>query len=106
MLLAVGLVSQIAVATSAAAVASDPAAKRALVRLAWLALAMLALDVLVSFWLVVRILFSRSRHQHVGGSTPYVDAWSAAGRRFQLDDTDEEDNGDSDNNSDDQRRDR
>lgn len=101
-LLASGLVAQIALATGAAAGVSDPAVKKLLARLAWLALAMLALDVVVSFWLVVRVLSARSRRLHIGGSTPYVDAWSTAGKRFQLDDSDGQD----DDEEGDQREDR
>ena len=98
-LLAGGLVAQIALATSAAADATDPAAKKTFVHLAWLALVMLAFDALISFWLVVRVLSARSRRLHIGGPTPYVDAWSAAGRRFKLDDSDQDDADDSDDDS-------
>lgn len=90
-LLAGGLVAQIVLASSAASDTDDLAVKKTLARLAWLALVMLAINVVISFWLVLRVLFARNRRVHIGGSTPYVDAWSAAGERFRLDDSDEED---------------
>lgn len=55
-------------------------------RLAWLALAVLSVDVVVLFWLAMRF-FSRGgrRRETEPVDTPYVDAWAAAGERFTLD---------------------
>ena len=55
-------------------------------RLAWLALAVLSVDVVVLFWLAIRFFSGRGRQDETApADTPYVDAWAAAGERFTLD---------------------
>ena len=82
--LAAGLVVQIAYATRAAGQLDAPG-RRYLGRLAWLALVLLAFDLVMGFWLAIRLAAARSRRRREGSRTKYVDAWAAAGRRFRLD---------------------
>ena len=89
-LIAAAQVYQIAVATNAAGRIDLPERKY-MHRLAWLALVVLSVDLVVLFWLAVRFFSSRSRrHEAHGDRTPYVDAWAAAGERFQLDEVDDD----------------
>ena len=99
--IAVAQVYQIAVATSAAGRIDLPERKY-MHRLAWLALAMLSVDLVVLFWLAVRFFSRRSRQGETrGDKTPYVDAWAAAGERFQLSEVnDDEEEADSDDDGD------
>ncbi len=72
------------------------AEQRYFVRMAWLCLFMLCLTLLFIFWLLMRLLAAWLRS---GGHppTPYVDAWSEAGRRMKAPvDEDESDTGDGD----------
>jgi len=82
--LAGGLIFQIGYATSAATELGNPAG-RYLGHLAWLAAALLGFDLLMMFWLVIRLLGARSRYRRSHPHTPYVDAWAEAGQRFRLD---------------------
>lgn len=98
--IAVTQVYQIAVATSAASHIDLPERKY-MHRLAWLALAVLSVDLVVLFWLAVRFFSRRSRQGEMHGEqTPYVDAWATAGERFQLSEVDDDDNADSDDETD------
>ena len=86
---AVGLVLQIAM-VSQAAQEVGPAARSHFWRVAKVALVLLAVDLVALFWLGIRLLAGRFR----GGPPhrkplPYVDAWSVAGKRFQLDEQEE-----------------
>jgi len=73
----------------------DPVVGRETLRqvhqIAWLAAAMLALALLLTAWALMRFLGRRIEGTHLGKPTAYVDAWSAAGKRIQLADDDEED---------------
>ena len=90
--LAIGLASLIAYAADAAGRVEKAFAKH-LVRLAWLALVMLAFDVVMLFWLSIRLIAARERPSIMRRRSPYVDAWAAAGQRFQLADEDQGDDG-------------
>ena len=89
---------QIALATTVAGKIDLPERKY-IHRLAWQALVVLSVDLVVLFWLAVRFFTARGRLRDVHQSrTPYVDAWAAAGERFKLDEADDDDDmpGDSD----------
>ena len=88
--IAIGLVVQIVLATQAAA-SVEAEARKHFLRLAWAALVLLAFDAVVLFWLGIRYLADRSRQLRVPRTLPYVDAWAAAGERFQVDDEEPED---------------
>ena len=88
--LAVGLIIQISIASRAVGLFGAEADKY-LLRLVWLALLMLGIDVVILFWLAIRFFAGRNRRIQGGGSTEYVDAWSEAGQRFQLEEENEED---------------
>ena len=94
--LAGGLGVQIALAAQAAG-NLDAADREHLLPLAWLALVMLAFDLLVLFWVSVRFVSARSHSRRTQTATRYVDAWAAAGRRFELDNEDPDNDSDGDN---------
>ena len=63
-----------------------------IVQLAWLALVLLGLTLVVLLWAIMRFARSRMRFRRGKIHTPYVDAWALAGKRFSLDgDPSEED---------------
>ncbi len=78
----------VAVATNAAA-GADKETRRFLVHMAWVAVVLLSLAAIVLIWLCLRRIkehfFDRPNRPH----DEYVDAWSLAGRRFELDDEDD-----------------
>lgn len=81
----------------AAAHVADPLTKRILVRLAWVALLLLALAVILLVWAIMRLIRSRISFRRSHSRAPYVDAWALAGQRVQLDEEDmpeQEDDGD------------
>lgn len=87
---AIAQVYQIALATGAAERIDLPERKD-VHRLAWLALVVLSVDLVVLFWLAVRFFSNRSQWRGRSRSrTSYVDAWAAAGERFQLDESDDD----------------
>jgi len=88
--LAVGLIVQIGLARWAAAQVATPAAKALVRRTAILALAMLAFDLLMLFWLGIRVLTGAGRTTHGPRRTRYVDAWAEAGQRIQVPDETED----------------
>jgi hypothetical protein len=76
---------------------SDPKVKPALARLAWGILATLVLTSLLLVWVLTRYIAFRLRPSEDKAPTEYVDAWSLAGKRFQLRESDlPEDQEDSD----------
>jgi len=96
--LAIGLMVQIGLAGRAATKVVTPAAKGLVSRTAQLALAMLAFDLLMLFWLGIRVLTGAGRSLQGPRQTRYVDAWAEAGQRIQLPDEDDtEDSGDPEN---------
>lgn len=88
--IAVGL-GWLTVMTAQAAAATrdqDQALAKRLGELAWLSLALLGMTLILLLWSVMKLLrgpfVSIRRHE----PTPYVDAWSEAGQRLKIDDTD------------------
>jgi len=71
----------------------DPAHRKDVHRLAWLAVTVLSVDLVMLFWLSLRYLSARGRRHDAHAATPYVDAWAAAGQRL---DVSEPENGDDD----------
>lgn len=68
-----------------AAVEHDPNVHRYLARLSLIALLLLLFVVFVFSWMVMRYVFLRLRHRgQPRQPTPYVDAWTLAGKRFKL----------------------
>lgn len=81
---------QIALATTVAG-KIDLSARKYMHRMAWLALVVLSVVLVVLFWLAVRFFVARSRLREKHHSeTPYVDAWAAAGERFTLNEVDDD----------------
>jgi len=58
--------------------------RSAVVRLAWLATALLALCLLMLTWVIARYARERLHIERERTKTPYVDAWAEAGRRLKL----------------------
>ena len=80
-----GLVFLIVAATEAAGNAGvDADTRKYWGRLAYVALILLALVIVVLFWTVVHFVARRNRGRQSHAPTPYVDAWAVAGRRFRL----------------------
>ncbi len=74
------------------AVQADEKTKAVWGKMAWVAFALLGLTLLVLVWTVVRFAMSRlqrlrTRHK----PTPYIDAWSLAGKRLKLEDSEDQD---------------
>ncbi|MDY6914512.1 MAG: hypothetical protein SVT52_08670 [Planctomycetota bacterium] len=69
----------------AAASSAEGDLRRHLVGLAWLAAALLALTLVMMLWVAVRFVLFRARLKRQQAATKYVDAWSLAGKRFELD---------------------
>jgi hypothetical protein len=68
-----------------AAVEHDPNTHRYLARLSLISLILLLFVVFVFAWIVMRYVFLRLQHRgQPGRPTPYVDAWTLAGKRFKL----------------------
>jgi len=82
--MAAALAALTIVTARAAGAAEDPDLQRVLARLAWLALVLLGGALVLLLWAVMRLARSRLPRPGRGAPTPYVDAWSLAGRRFQL----------------------
>lgn len=82
-----GLVAVIALAAGAASEVDEGAARH-LLRLAVIAVVLLAFNVVMMFWLVIRILAHRSSRSSPPHRADYIDPWAEAGARFQLDEED------------------
>ena len=67
----------------------DENVKELLVRLSVVSFVLLALTLVLFFWVMIRLLRSKFKPQSPAKETPYVDAWKVAGERFQLDASDE-----------------
>jgi membrane protein implicated in regulation of membrane protease activity len=74
---------------NAAAMAEMPL-RKALLRLAWLAVVCVAMTSLLLVWVCFRYVTERLRPPVGRIRTEYVDAWEEAGRRFRLDTEDEQ----------------
>ena len=85
----VGLAAMVAITTQGAKQA-DGAARAYFYRMAWLSLALLALSVIVLVWVVIHHVSGRLGRKSPHPPTEYVDAWALAGKRFKLEE-DEED---------------
>ncbi len=85
----------IVMASRAGASAENAAMRKILARFAWVSLVVLSFAIVLLFWAVMR--FYRERHppRRERTHTPYVDAWSLAGKRFKLEDDEQEDWADS-----------
>ncbi len=89
-------VYQIVVATSAAGSLDGPA-RKSMHRLAGLGVAVLSVVLVALFWLAVRLFRARRIGPPLSHPrTPYVDAWAAAGERFELDEDETSDDDEDD----------
>jgi len=89
----VGLAALTVLAAQAAGAVSDARVQKLLLRLAWLSLVLLGMTLVLLLWAAMRFVRSRIRFTKGRTETPYVDAWSLAGKRFKLqgdDDADQE----------------
>jgi NADH:ubiquinone oxidoreductase subunit 5 (subunit L)/multisubunit Na+/H+ antiporter MnhA subunit len=74
----------------AAAAASQQEQKAYLARLAWVCVVVAALTAVVLIWVVVRFFAFRLQAGRTRSRTEHLDAWSLAGKRFQLTKEEEE----------------
>ncbi len=58
--------------------------RRVLARIAWVAISLMGLALVVLLWTVMRYFRSRMQLGQHREPTPYVDAWSLAGKRMQV----------------------
>lgn len=99
-LLIVGLLALVLLAANAAR-GADANTRKFLVRMAWVATALMGLALIMLVWVILRRLRSRFEPSGRHAPTPYVDAWAEAGKRIQVeteedDDQPEEDRDDAD----------
>lgn len=86
-----GLVAMIVIATQGAK-GTEGVTKNYYYHMAWLSLALLALNVLVLVWMVIHRISGRLGRRSPRQVTEHVDAWAVAGKRFKLEeDPDEQD---------------
>jgi hypothetical protein len=69
---------------------ADAASRPGLARMAWVFASLVGLNLILLSWAAAR--YAQFRRQRTRGHkpTPYVDAWAAAGERYQLSDADEQ----------------
>jgi len=86
LVICIGLGAMMFITIEAASVVQDKDVQKLLARLSWMALVLLCLAMLMTFWVVLRHVRTqmRSRSAPPGEPTPYVNAWELAGKRFQL----------------------
>ena len=82
--ISIGLGALTFLTIQAADVTDDVAVRKLLAELAWVAVALLGLTLVVLMWSVMRFVRSRITVSRTHTRTPYVDAWAEAGRRYQL----------------------
>jgi O-antigen/teichoic acid export membrane protein len=68
---------------------ADEATRKYVYYLAWTSLLLLGLVIVALIWIIARFLGYRARPSKSKSATPYVDAWSLAGKRFKLKDADD-----------------
>lgn len=100
--MATGLALLTLVTTRAAGRIGDTETQKLLMRLAWVALALLCLTLVLLLWAVMRFVRSRIRFSRQRTHTPYVDAWALAGKRFKL--PEEQPEGNDDHEQDDEEK--
>ena len=67
----------------------EDAQRRAAGRVAWLALLIGCVQVLLLFWVIIRHVRESFAGGRGSGSTDYVDVWATAGQRFRLEEDDD-----------------
>jgi Na+-driven multidrug efflux pump len=87
-LLTVGLAGIIVMVSSAYGPA-DEAARRVLLRMAWVASVSLGLTLIMLLWVVIRWVRLRIKLPPKTQPTEYIDAWSEAGKRMPAPDHEE-----------------
>lgn len=93
LLIAAGCAGALAVSMRAATeLPVDHPVRTMLVRIAVLSTASLGLSLVLVGWAAMRFLSDRLRPPRPAGETEYVDVWSVAGQRLQVDE-DQEDEG-------------
>jgi len=95
----IGLSALTILTAHAAAAAPDAPTRKLLLRLAWLSLVLLAMTLVLLLWAAMRLVRSRIRFSKGPTTTPYVDAWSLAGKRFKLEDDGEDRDADGQNDT-------
>ena len=80
----VGLAWLTHLAMQAAGQVTEAREHKLLGRLAWLAMALLGMVCVLWFWVLVRFLRMRAILPRDKTATDYVDAWSLAGKRYEL----------------------
>ena len=92
----------LAAMTADAAGETEGPVREYLIRLAWLAVALLGLAVVMLGWLTVRYINFRLRRRGPAKPTRYINFWALAGERFKLppeQEPDQEDQADSSDNA-------
>jgi len=85
-----GMVYVVVTVTGAAEGADEPT-RKGLARLAWIGMVLLGLVAVLLVWSLARTLRLYLTKPQPHTPTTYVDAWSEAGRRVQVEDDDEDD---------------
>ena len=78
-----GLVAIIVITTQGANESEGPT-QTYFYHMAWLSLAMLALNILVLMWMVIHRVSRRMGRRSPRQPTEHIDAWALAGKRFKL----------------------
>ena len=90
-LIAAASTATLVTATRAAGLVKDnPPIRRLVARIALLSAATLGLALVLLLWVLMRAAAGALRARKPQQPTAYVDAWAAAGERFQLDEDDTE----------------
>ncbi|HUS91868.1 MAG TPA: hypothetical protein VM695_08460 [Phycisphaerae bacterium] len=84
--LAVGLGAMLVITIREASAMTDPAARKLLLRLAWLSLVLISLDLVMLLWCVLRHIRDRMEAEPPPKPSKYVNAWELAGQRIRLED--------------------
>lgn len=64
--------------------ATKPAGQKGLTLVAWMLFALMAVSLLMLLWMLIRYFVQRTTPSGERSKTPYVDAWSLAGKRLKL----------------------
>ncbi|MBN1941838.1 MAG: hypothetical protein JW849_00940 [Phycisphaerae bacterium] len=90
LLLVAGGMTAVVFVLARAAASAEGEARPWLFRLAWAAATCLGIDALLLLWILLRWMRLRMIPSAPLPETPYIDAWSEAGKRIQVDEDDDE----------------
>jgi hypothetical protein len=88
--LSAGLVAMLAITTQGVLSIPDLPTRKLLLRLAWLSLLLLCVTLLLLVWAILRHVRYRLHSGPPWKPSTYVNAWELAGKRFKLEDQNDE----------------